>query len=588
MSKRKNNNQKRDPKPKEHLAGSVSRSAGQTLTSYRVGALPFLDQIIERAKIPEILRKFVVEDKRCTISPVVGICLLLKNYLVSREPIYGVGDWARQYLPRLLGLRPSQVSSLNDDRVGRCLNRLFNADCAGLVLAITRQVIEEFHLDLEEIHNDSTTITFYGSYPGAAEETRSGGRKVPAITWGHNKDHRGDLKQLLFNLTVTADGSVPVAFGIENGNVTDDQTHRGTWELLCKLAKGVEFLYVADSKLATRENMAYIANRGGHFLSVLPRSRAEDKEFRERLARDEEIPWEKIEDRYDELDRLVDAISVANEPTETVEGYRLLWFHSTRKVGLDRTARNKSITRAHAALRQLHLKLQSPRTHYRQESKVAAAVQRILSETGAAQWVQVRILVDDESVFVQERPGRSGANTRYRKVTKNRFKLRYATDDAKVEESQRMDGIFPLVTNKRKIPAAELLAIYKRQSLIEKRFAQLKSQYEIAPVFLKAPHRVVALLTIYYLALLVQSLVERQIREAMKREGIESLPLYYEERECKAPTTRRLIDLFDNIQHHELAAPGQRAPLRFGTEISELQREILRLLGVSERLYAVK
>ncbi len=48
--------------------------------------------------------------------------------------------------------------------------------------------------------------------------------------------------------------------------------------------------------------------------------------------------------------------------------------------------------------------------------------------------------------------------------------------------------------------AKEVLAIYKRQAQIEKRFSHIKTQFEVAPVFLKSVHRVVALLTIYYLA----------------------------------------------------------------------------------------
>ncbi len=94
-----------------------------------------------------------------------------------------------------------------------------------------------------------------------------------------------------------------------------------------------------------------------------------------------------------------------------------------------------------------------------------------------------------------------------------------------------------------------------------------------------------ALLTLYYLALLVQALVERELRLAMKKERIESLPLYHEERECKAPTTRRVIDLFENIQTHELSSTRAASPLRFATELSELQREVLRLLRVPETDY---
>ena len=91
--------------------------------------------------------------------------------------------------------------------------------------------------------------------------------------------------------------------------------------------------------------------------------------------------------------------------------------------------------------------------------------------------------------------------------------------------------------------------------------------------------------TIYYLALLVQALLEREVRLAMKNEQIESLPLYYEERKCKAPTTRRIIDLFDNIQRHELKSPRASSPLFFPTELSELQLEVIRLLSVPRSDY---
>ncbi len=111
-------------------------------------------------------------------------------------------------------------------------------------------------MGLDQLHNDSTTITFHGDYADATHEEK---RREPtrlAITWGHNKDHRPDLKQLLFILTVSHDGGVPVYFQAKSGNTADDQTHRATWDLLCTLAQRRDFLYVADCKLATAENMA--------------------------------------------------------------------------------------------------------------------------------------------------------------------------------------------------------------------------------------------------------------------------------------------------------------------------------------------
>ncbi|MFQ5473614.1 MAG: IS1634 family transposase, partial [Dehalococcoidia bacterium] len=515
--------------------GNRSEAAGRLLTTYGVGALPVLNRIIARARIAEFLREFMVEDKRCKISPVTGMLVLLKNYLVSREPIYGISQWARQYDPTLLDLSAEQVAALNDDRVGRCLDRLFDADCPSLLLAITRHVVEEFELDLSEIHNDSTTVTFFGNYDGKEKEGQSRGKTTPALTWGFNKDHRPDLKQILYNLTVSADGAVPVAFGIENGNVTDDQTHQGTWDLLCSIVGGPDFIYVADSKLATKANMTYIANRGGRFISVLPRTRSEDGAFRSELLRGT-VDWVHLKTKLGPHGEVADVISASKQEMTTAEGFRLLWFHSLRKVHLDHQARAKVIRRAQYGLDFLRLKLRSPKTRYREQQKVARAVEKCLAEAKAHRWIHVEIRAEDREVFIQEKRGRPSANTRYCKEVRTRFDIAYSVNKEALAEAEKQDGIFPLVTNDRTLSSADALATYKRQAQIEKRFSQLKSQFDVAPVFLKSVHRIVAFLTLYYLALLIQALLERELRRAMKEERIASLPLYHEERKCRAPT----------------------------------------------------
>jgi transposase len=566
--------------------GSRSTAGGRTLTSFRVGALPILNRVIARAKLAELVGEFMLEDKRCTVAPVSGTLVLLRNYLVSREPIYAVAEWARQFRPDLLGLSHNQASWLNDDRVGRCLDRLFQADCSSLVLAVTSHVVEEFGIDLSEIHNDSTTVTFFGEYAGASREKVVKGRTAPAITWGHNKDHRPDLKQLLYNLTVSSDGAVPVVFGVENGNVTDDKTHQRNWDFVCRIVGGPDFIYVADSKLATYENMSYIANRGGRFVSVLPRTRGEDQAFRQTLLTGP-LAWEEIYKKSNQDGVLVDIVSAWRQPAMTSEGYRLLWFHSTRKAQLDRKARARRTGRGMRALTSLRLKLRAPRARYRDEAQVAKAAAKCLAEVGATEWVTVEIEGEDREVFHQDGPGRPGPETKYRKEVKRRFDITFTENRNALAEARKQDGVFPLVTNDLSLSVKEVLLTYKRQAQVEKRFSQLKSQFEVAPVFLKRVHRVVALLTIYYLALLTQALVEREIRRAMREAGVDSLPLYPEERDCKAPTTRRIIDLFENIQFHELEVPGKESPTRFATELSPLQREVLRLLDVPESDYDV-
>ena len=251
------------------------------MTSYRVAALPILDRLLTRLRLEAFLRDHLPrEDRRSRVPTATALLILLKNLLISREPLYGVGEWAARHVPELLGLTPAQLPSLNDDRVGRCLDRLFDADIPSLTLAVVAHAVREFAVDLDELHNDSTTVTFHGDYEAADRERTLRGRLRLAVTHGHNKDHRPDLKQLLYILTVARDGAVPVQFRVESGNATDDRSHRDTWEFLCKLTGRRDFLYVADCKLATAENMAYIHQHGGRFLTVLPRTRGEDAAFR--------------------------------------------------------------------------------------------------------------------------------------------------------------------------------------------------------------------------------------------------------------------------------------------------------------------
>ena len=97
-----------------------------------------------------------------------------------------------------------------------------------MVMALSAHVVKEFQIELGQFHNDSTTITFVGSYEDAEAGASQRGKATLAITHGSNKDHRPDLKQLLFILTIARDGGVPLYFSAADGNVTDDQTHRDT------------------------------------------------------------------------------------------------------------------------------------------------------------------------------------------------------------------------------------------------------------------------------------------------------------------------------------------------------------------------
>lgn len=101
------------------------------LESRSVGALPVVNHFLNRIGLEELLERYLpAGDRRCRLAPSRAIGLLLRNILLGRAPVYALEQWAASLDPALLRLDPSQIALLNDDRVGRSLDRLFRADRA--------------------------------------------------------------------------------------------------------------------------------------------------------------------------------------------------------------------------------------------------------------------------------------------------------------------------------------------------------------------------------------------------------------------------------------------------------------------------
>jgi len=304
--------------------------ATPTLESLAVGPVPLINYFLRRLRLDDRLEEALPHrDRRRKLPPARALGVFVRNLLLSRYPLYEVPEWAGTYVPELLGLALDEGRLLNDDRIGRCLDLLFEADRARLLTSFVVGMVEEFDLEMKVLHNDSTTISFTGQY---RRRLRRGGPIPLHITHGHNKDHRPDLKQLLFELTATEDGAVPVWIGLHDGNVTDDQTHLGTWKALCRILGRPDFIYVADSKLCVTETMTYITGQGGHFVTVLPATRKEEKWFQE-YVQTHTIPWEEVW-RRPPIRRKHDPPDIfrgCESPLRSAEGYRILWYHSSMK-----------------------------------------------------------------------------------------------------------------------------------------------------------------------------------------------------------------------------------------------------------------
>jgi len=268
----------------------------------------------------------------------------------------------------------------------------------------------------------------------------------------------------------------------------------------------------------------------------------------------------------------------------SAEVWSIVWVWSTLLTLRQEARRRRNIAAAIEELKQLRARLKGAKARLRGAAEIDLQVKMTLEKHHVSRYLIVNRTVCEEHLYKQARRGRPGPETAYRKITKRRFDIEWRTDEDAIAYDHKSDGMYPLMTNDRSLSPAQVLQAHKGQPMIEKRFEQIKTVHEIAPVFLKDEGRIEALFTLYFLALLVQALIERELRLAMKRQKIEELPLYPEQRQCVHPTTEQVLRLFSLAERHQLLNDG-RFVQAFDVELTDLQRQVLTLLRVPERAF---
>jgi len=552
-------------------------STGATLRHHHLGPHPLIRHYLERMNFPEIIRGCIGTGVAQSLDHAEVLAVLVHNVLVSRGPMYRIQDWAQRIEPNALNLTAAQMPGLNDDRLVRSLEALASERGRNVFFRLALRVIKDFELHLGRIHFDTTTVTLFGAYAASRTE--------PRITQGHNKDHRPDLKQLVFGLNVAADGAVPLLHHIFSGNRTDDSVHIRNVNQLRPLLQRDDFIYVADSKLCTRANLSHVDGYGGQFVTVMPRSRKEDKQFRTQLrAATPAVRWRKfheIPNHRQQTGPPTVYSSTSAGPQQTAEGYRLIWVRSSQKATLDHESRLDRVRKAELALKAIGARIGKPSLRTRSEIKARTA--KILAKYHVTAFLETSITTFNEVEYRYLRPGRPKPGDPMRKIQRRKLQLVITKNSAALRAEARVDGVFPLITNLNDRSKREILEIYKYQPYIEKRFALTKSEYGVAPVFLKKPTRVVGLLHVYFIAIMLSALIERQVRSAMKKRNIKKIAILPEGRLTPTPTTPRILENFADVAWDEYQEDDR--VVTFPVSINKTQALLLQLAEVPVNLY---
>jgi transposase len=550
--------------------------SSKTLLRRYVGEIPLLKAAAERLGVRDILARHLPIHGNEKVATVDTLMIMVYNIACGRQPMYELEHWATKLGRRVLPGNGAGYKLFNDDRFGRALDKLYLVDMATLTTETAVQIVRTEDIALDRIHNDSTTVKAYGRIPGI---TRTGF----FLANGHSKDHRPDLKQLVYSLTISADGAVPVHYKVYPGNRTDDTTHIQTWTTLCAIAGKPNFLYVADCKVCTDSQLDHIVTHGGRVVTIMPETWKESEIFKNQLRQRAKIKRVILQRQVESHEKVTETFSCFTGKRYTLKkGYRLHWIYSTEKRKRDRYARETALRNLEQGLAELNGKLNRYKLKTRRQ--IDDQLQKLLDANDAGRFMQVSIAHTTSAQRVQKRPGRPGSQTEFTVRRKRLYTLHWNRDVVALRREQHVDGIFPLLCTDKKISAKKALLAYKYQPHLEKRFSQYKNVLNAAPLLFKKIERVEAITYLYFLALILQAVIERTVRLKMKQQEIEALPIYPEDRLAHHPTTAKIIALFKDISAYTIIH-GRKPRDAYQDTITPLHRKVLSLLDIEVKDY---
>ena len=527
-----------------------------------------------------MVNELVGEDPREAVSAGVVVKAMILNGLgFVSAPLYLFEQFfVGKPTEHLLG-SGVRAKHLNDDRIGRVLDKLYLVGVTPVFMAICLRAAQRHNVGQHSAHLDATSMSVQGAYIGADSGAVSDdGTAAIEIVHGYSRDHRPDLKQFVINLNLVCwgDGDIPAFISMGDGNQSDKacfasimRQFQQQWDM--------DGIYVADSALYSADNIAAMGPL--KWVSRVPLTVGEASELLDFIDESAFVPSE------------VEGYRIAQVCSQ-YGGVRQRWLvvESAQRKASDLQQLDKQLAKAAGQARR------QVKTLMRQSFACAADAQQAADQLDAQlkQHHLTGITIAGRPCYDQPgRPATDAIPSAIRYVVKADIEPRAE----QVAQLRRRAGRFILATNSLQAPefgpnqstkecssgsislsADEVLEHYKAQQGTERGFRFLKDPlFFTASVFLHSPERIMALAMVMGLCLLVYNLGQRQIRQGLKAAG-HSVPNQLG-KPTQAPTLRWIFQSFMAI--HLVAIAGQKQV----TGLGENYRTILRLLGSASQSY---
>jgi transposase len=487
-----------------------------------IAHLPLVLGVLRRLEVATVIDRLLPPHPAHALSCGRGVEALVLAILDGHHALYKVGRRLEERGMVAL-LQPGLTrASLNDYRLGHILDALFAANLNTVFSTVALNALEVYAIPTPWLHQDTTTIALYGAYE---DEPQTLGAPRPA--YGHSKDGRDDLKQVLLSLGVSGDGGVPLRIGVRDGNRSDSvETPMAIEECLALGLEGVRGI-VADSKAYSRRTLGLCLEHTIDLVTLVPRTCAVRQELEAWARQQPALPLlvEKLGRTKDEAPRRWHGQSVRryveveySDGRVAVEALRFVVVHSSQ------------------------LAQQQTQTYAAAQVKEAEAVANHVQHVHA-QWFAC--LPDAEAAIAayegqgqghrgrRPRPWRYhavryaivAATRRTRRARRGRpakmaappmesgYRLAVEVEALANPEEDNGWTVLATTVDAEVCPDADILQAYQDQNTtVEPGFRWIKNPAAIAPVWLEKPERIAALAMLTVLGLLVYSVIQRQVR----------------------------------------------------------------------------
>ncbi len=561
-----------------------------------VAHLPFVRAVVDSLSIIDVIDEVLPMHSLNRVSDGDCVLALMLNVLCGRPALYRMDEWLGKLDLDVLFGEGADASAFNDTRLGVALDHLDAVGTDEVMARVARRYLEDADDWCFSVHHDTTSVSLFGEYdidPIPAQP-------VPAR--GYSKDHRPDLKQLIYGLTLHGSMGVPLVSTVMDGNTSDTTVARDHLAQLVELLpEEHEVTFIGDCKVVDARTMGRLMREGLHVVSLLPKSFKVRDELIEAAfgAGSDPSTWpllgttasRRVADPDKEYRgrsfvrplRMVLERADGTPGVESHEDMRFLVVASDNLAATFNRSLDKALDRASAAVSKATAR--ANKRGFDCEADARKAADGIVA--GAPLHDATVQVLPEEVVIKRPRPGRPPKGEPKNTRTVFRIDIQLEPSDQRIEAARQRASCFVLVTNwyEDEWDDKRLLAEYRHQHIIEGHtgFRWLKGPAAVAPVFLKSPGRIRAMGLVLILALMVRNYIQAKMRAELANRQ-ETLPHPFTKKPEARLTTEMAFEHFSGLltQVVTMGEATRRMPIRF----SDPAQHLLSLFDMDESVFS--